>query len=195
MNDTKKAGTIIFQQTRRVVSIVRNLLDFARNRPVQRVPGSLTDVLRKAEELIAAELREGGVALETSISTELPQVLMDAQQMEQVFINLVRNAAQAMADQTGERRVSVRAFTDGEWVAVSVRDSGPGVPVDLREKIFDSFVTTKAEGTGLGLSLCKRFVEAHGGCLELLPTSVGEGACFQFRLPMLSGTHPPEFLS
>ncbi len=184
-NDTKKAGAIISQQTRRVASIVRNLLDFARNHPVQRVPGSLAEVLRKAEELIAAELRQAGVVFEASISTELPQVMMDAQQIEQVFINLVRNAAQALASQPGARRISVRAFTDGIWVAVSVRDNGPGVPAELRERIFDSFVTTKSDGTGLGLSLCKRFVEAHGGSLEILASATGEGACFQFRLPAI----------
>ena len=184
-NDTKKAGAIISQQTGRVASIVRNLLDFARNRPVQRVPGSLADVLRKAEELIAAELRQAGVAFEAAISAELPQVMMDAQQMEQVFINLVRNAAQALAARPGARRIAVRAFTDGIWVAVSVRDNGPGVPAELRERIFDSFVTTKSDGTGLGLSLCKRFVEAHGGSLEILASATGEGACFQFRLPAI----------
>ena len=193
-NDAKKAGVIISQQARRVASIVHNLLDFARNRPAQRVPGSLSDVLRKAEELIAAELRQVGVAFEASISPELPNVMMDAQQMEQVFINLVRNATQALAAQPGAKRISVRAFTDGIWVAVSVQDNGPGVPAELRAKIFDSFVTTKSDGTGLGLSLCKRFVEAHGGALELLSTPTGEGACFQFRLPVLSpgdSTMPP----
>ncbi|MBI4624750.1 MAG: hypothetical protein HY736_16220 [Verrucomicrobia bacterium] len=181
--DSRKAGTIISQQTRRVSSIVRNLLDFARNRPVQRSPGSLADVLTSAEELIVAELRQSGVVLQTSISPDLPRVMMDVQQMEQVLINLVRNAAQALAGHAGEHRISVRAFTDGIWVAVSVRDNGPGVPAELRKKIFDSFVTTKPDGTGLGLSLCKRFVEAHGGHIELLPSGEQPGACFQIRLP------------
>ena len=184
-DNPRQSGTVIFQQTQRVAKIVRNLLDFARNRPAKRTPGSLTDVLRAAEELIAAEMRQTGVRLETSISPDLPQVLMDAQQMEQVFINLVRNAGQALAEQPGERRISVRAFTDGLWVAVSVRDNGPGIPPELREKVFDSFVTTKPEGTGLGLSLCKRFVESHGGQMELLPAGPQPGACFQFRLPVI----------
>ena len=156
--DPRQTGVTIAQQTRRVVKIVRNLLNFARNSPVDRVPGSLTEVLRSAEDLIAAELRQAGIALESAISPDLPLVRMDAQQMEQVFINLVRNAGQALADQAGERRISVRAFTDGIWVAVQVRDNGPGIPAELRAKVFDSFVTTKPDGTGLGLSLCKRFV-------------------------------------
>jgi signal transduction histidine kinase len=181
--DPRRAGNIISQQTRRVVSIVRNLLNFARNRPVERVPGSLIEVLQSAEELIAAELRQAGVTLESLISPDLPRVLMDRQQLEQVFINLVRNAAQAFAGLVGNHRISVHAVTDGFWVAVSVRDNGPGVPAELREKIFDSFVTTKSDGTGLGLSLCKRFVEAHGGHIELLPVGSQPGACFQIRLP------------
>jgi len=184
--EANRKGTIISQQTQRVVRIVRNLLDFARNRPVERVPGSLTDVLQNAEELIAAELRQANVHLESTISPALPRVMMDGQQMEQVFLNLVRNATQALAQQPGERRIAVRAFTDGFWVAVQVRDNGPGIPAHLREKVFDSFVTTKSEGTGLGLSLCKRFVESHGGRMELLPAQDKPGACFQFRLPALA---------
>ncbi len=182
-DDSRKTGMVISRQTRRVASIVRNLLDFARNRPVQRVPGSLAEVLRTAVELITAELRQAGIVLESSISPELPRVLMDAQQIEQVFINLVRNAAQALVDHAGERRITVHAVTDGIWVAVSVRDNGPGIPAALREKIFDSFVTTKSDGTGLGLSLCKRFVESHGGRIELLSSGEQPGACFQIRLP------------
>lgn len=190
--DPRQTGVTIALQTQRVVRIVRNLLDFARNRPVQRTPGSLTDVLRNAAELIAAELRQAGIVLESSISPDLPLVLMDGQQMEQVFINLVRNAGQAMAEQPGERRITVRAFTDGAWVAVQVRDNGPGVPADLRAKVFDSFVTTKSDGTGLGLSLCKRFVESHGGRMELLATRDTPGACFQFRLPALGVATPDD---
>lgn len=195
-DDPRKSGTMISQQTRRVARIVRNLLDFARNRPAKRTLGSLTDVLRAAEELIAAEMRQTGVGLETSLSPDLPQVLMDAQQIEQVFINLVRNAGQALAEQPGERRIRVRAFTDGIWVAVQVRDNGPGIPPELRARVFDSFVTTKPSGTGLGLSLCKRFVESHGGQMELLPAGSQPGACFQFRLPVISAvpsiaTTPP----
>lgn len=188
--DPQRAGGIIAQQTQRVVRIVRNLLDFARNRPVERTPGSLASVLRNAEELIAAELRQMSIQLESSISPDLPQVLMDGQQMEQVFINLVRNAGQALAEQPGERRITVRAFTDGIWVAVQVRDNGPGIPAELRARVFDSFVTTKADGTGLGLSLCKRFVESHGGRMELLAAGDQPGACFQFRLPVLATVVP-----
>lgn len=185
--DLRKAGATIAQQTRRVIRIVRNLLDFARNRPVERTPGSLAGVLRNAEELIAAELRQANIVLESSISPDLPQVLMDGQQMEQVFINLVRNAGQALAEQPGERRIRVRAFTDGIWVAVQVGDNGPGIQAELRAKVFDSFVTTKSDGTGLGLSLCKRFVESHGGRIELLAANDQPGACFQFRLPAIDG--------
>ncbi len=191
-SDPRKAGAIIAGQTRRVGRIVRNLLDFARNRPVERIPGSLTEVLQSALELVVAELRRANIVLDSTISPELPLVLMDMQQMEQVFINLVRNAAQALAEQPGERRIHVRAFTDGVWVAVQVHDNGPGIPAGLRSRMFDSFVTTKTDGTGLGLSLCKRFVEAHGGCLELMPPNGQSGACFQFRLPALAAGAPVE---
>lgn len=182
--DSIRAGELIRQQNQRVCSIVRNLLDFANNRPASYKPGSLNTVLKNSEELIAAELRSLQIKLETSISPKLPSVQMDTQQMEQVFINLLRNAGQALAEQKGQRHISVRAFTDGEWNAVLIRDNGPGIPEEMRAKVFDSFVTTKTDGTGLGLSLCKRFVEAHGGQLELVPSNGQPGACFQIRLPV-----------
>ncbi len=188
--DSTRAGAVIAQQTQRVIRIVRNLLDFAHNRPAERAPGSLSDVLHDAEELIAAELGQAQIRLDTSIAADIPPVLMDSQQMEQVFINLVRNAGHALAKQPGERLISVRAFTDGLWVAVQVRDNGPGIPTHMRERIFDAFVTTKSDGTGLGLSLCKRFVESHGGRIELLATPPGTGACFQFRLPAFAPQAP-----
>lgn len=188
--EPRETAAVISQQARRVSSIVRNLLDFAQNRPVQHAPGSITDVLHSAEELIAADLRLSGIALETYISPDLPRVLMDKQQMEQVFINLIRNAAQALASQRGERRITVRSSTQATWVAVLICDNGPGVPAHLREQIFGSFVTTKSDGTGLGLSLCKRFVESHGGRIELLPPADGEGACFQIQLPAINAALP-----
>lgn len=190
--DARKTGAIISQQTRRVASIVRNLLDFAHHRPAQRTPGSIADMLRSAEELIAAELRQAGIHLEATVSPDLPRVLMDAQQIEQVFINLIRNAAQALATQPGERRIAVRAFTDGLWVVVLISDNGPGVPADLRERIFDSFVTTKSDGTGLGLSLCKRFVESHGGRIELLADLGRPGARFQLQFSAMVDSAPVE---
>ena len=191
--DPVRAGKLISQQNQRVCSIVRNLLDFARNRPASYKPGSLNTVLKNSEELIAAELRSLNIQLETSISPDLPPMQIDSQQMEQVFINLLRNAGQALANQKGERRISVRAFTDGEWNAVLIRDNGPGIPETMRAKIFDSFVTTKSDGTGLGLSLCKRFVESHGGQLELVPCHGQPGACFQIRLPVLEKKSAPGF--
>lgn len=187
-DDPRKFGDIISQQTRRVSSIVRNLLDFARNRPVQRLPGSIADVLRSSEELVTAELRQAGIVFDAAVAPDLPRVLMDTQQMEQVFINLVRNAAQALANQPGQRRINVRAFTDHMWVVVLICDNGPGVSLELRDRIFDSFVTTKSDGTGLGLSLCKRFIESHGGRIELVAHSEQPGACFKIQLPAVEST-------
>lgn len=189
----RETGAIISQQTRRVSAIVRNLLDFAHNRPPKRQPGSMHEVLRRAEELMATELRRNGVRFEKDISADLPDVLMDMQQLEQVVINLVRNAAQALAERKSDRRIEVQSFTDGTWVSVLVRDNGPGVPDQFRARVFDSFVTTKADGTGLGLSLCSRFVDSHGGSLDLLPPGPEPGACFRIRLPAMAaaGPRPP----
>jgi len=97
----------------------------------------------------------------------------------------LRNNQMQAAEQAGDRRITVWAQVEGRWIVVQICDNGPGIPEDLRAKVFDSFLTTKLAGTGLGLSLCKRFVESHGGFLELQPAGQKPGACFQICLPTL----------
>jgi two-component system sensor kinase FixL len=147
-------------------------------------------VPRLVQEAVAychAELDRHGVALSLRLDRDLPAVKADALQIEQVIVNLVRNAAEALAD-AGRRdgRVAIEAEWDGtDGVIVRVRDNGPGFDPGLAERATTPFATTKADGLGLGLSLARSIVEAHGGRLAI--ESTASGAAVSFTLPALVG--------
>ena len=166
----------------RARKIVANLLAFARRQPPTRRPESLVALLEQAIELITADLRRSDVTLLTDFPAGCAPLCIDAQQMEQVFLNLLNNARQALHGHSGERivRVSIREEAEGD-VVVTVADTGPGFAASARAQLFRPFVTTKETGTGLGLSLCRRFVEAHGGRIEA--PAVSRGATFVVSLP------------
>jgi two-component system, NtrC family, sensor kinase len=122
------------------------------------------------------------VALESTIPAVLPPVEGDARALNQVFLNLLKNAAEAFEGRRG--RVEVHARLEGDEVVVSIRDDGPGVAPELRERLFEPFFTTKpaGKGTGLGLSISQRIVAEHGGQIAL-ESEPGEGTCVTVRLP------------
>jgi signal transduction histidine kinase len=128
-----------------------------------------------------------GVDLDGRVEPDVPAVSIDQVQVQQVLINLMRNAVEAMAASPGRKRLTVRASRDGELVRVEVRDTGPGV--GDTEKIFDAFFTTKASGMGMGLAVSRSIVESHGGHLWAEQNSEG-GASFIFTLPLESPAPP-----
>lgn len=169
--------------------IVHNLLSFARKHEPRATRIDLNEVLREALELRAYDLRVTNVELAVDLGENLPTTLADGHQIQQVLINVITNAQQAMKARGGNLEVSTRldaAGTEQERLVVSIADDGPGVPEALRSKVFDPFFTTKpvGEGTGLGLSLSYGILKQHGGDLVVVPSRLG-GACFELRLPVL----------
>jgi PAS domain S-box-containing protein len=168
---------------RRVAAIVRDLRTFARFDALETRDLDLADAARVALRMTKGELRH-----QARVVTELMSagpVAGDANRISQVIINLLLNAAQALESAPLEARViTVRTRRDGAWAVVEVRDSGPGIAPEVRGRIFEPFFTTKArgQGTGLGLSLCRDIVEAHGGTIEV-ESELGHGAVFTVRLP------------
>jgi two-component system NtrC family sensor kinase len=191
---------VLGREAERCRDIVRNLLSFARRREPERRPLSLNEVVKNVVALLRYQLRVDGVRIECELGTDLRAVEGDAHQLEQVLVNLLTNAAQAIR-QTGEAgtvTIATRAETSGAMV-LEVSDTGPGVPVDMRSKIFDPFFTTKApgEGTGLGLSLVYGIVTDHGGTIDVRARD-GGGSTFRMTLPAGRATpraapvsHPP----
>lgn len=127
--------------------------------------------------------REHGVAIQLTAAGEPPPVLVDKVQIQQVLVNLLRNAIEAMeASPRREITIDVAAPSDG-FVGVAVSDTGPGIAAEVAERLFQPFTTTKTQGMGVGLSLCRGLVEAHGGQLWAEPNPLG-GATFRFTVPV-----------
>lgn len=192
--DNKEIQQIV-AQAERASAIVRSLLDFARQRPPDQAPTQINALLQETLSLLAYELRRHNVEPVLNLDPHLPPVLADPQQLQQVFVNLITNALQAMRAQgQGHLWVSTTVdFPDASHlptmpqpvVRLVIRDDGPGVPPELQPRIFDPFFTTKPEGqgTGLGLSVCHGIITEHQGKIWL--ESDGEqGAAFYVELPV-----------
>ncbi len=183
----------ILRAAERCAKIVKVFLAMARDEPASRLPIDLNDCVERALDLISYQLDRAGIEVDSQLAAGLPEILGDPDQLNQVFVNLLINAMQAMEEAPEPRRIILRtlALTANAEVEVVVQDSGPGVPDSLRGRIFDPFFTTKATGvgTGVGLSVCHGMVSAHGGSITVETAAEG-GACFRVRLPcgaVLSG--------
>ncbi len=175
----------LHQEARRCRRIVQNLLTLARRHEPERKPFSLNEVVDIVLSLMAYQLRVDDVAVATALDRELPRLLGDRHQLQQVLLNLLTNAHHALRAGGRGGRLWVETSRPREgWARLVVEDDGPGVPASIRGRIFDPFFTTKApgEGTGLGLSLVYGEVRAHGGSIWIEEGRVG-GARFVVELP------------
>jgi len=177
---------VIQEQAERASRIVRNLLTFARKGGTERVPVDLNDVIRRTLSLTSYDLKLKDIAVERELSGALPDVFGDRHGLQQVVLNLVTNAAHAVAENTRDRprEIIVSTWFDGQ-VHLRVADTGPGIPDDVAQSVFTPFFTTKepGKGTGLGLSITYSIVESHGGQITLEPRGPRGGAAFRVDLP------------
>jgi len=182
--------TVIRDEAERASSIVKNLLSFARKQERQRRPSPIQPLLEATLALLRNELMASRVDAHLEVEPGLPTPVVDANQMQQVFVNLIHNAAQALASTGRPGNVTVRARRWADGVAVDVIDDGPGMSEALAAQVFDPFFTTKPEGhgTGLGLSISQGIVSEHGGRI-MLETAEGVGSTFTVYLP--SGEESP----
>jgi len=163
--------------------IVRNLLGFVRNAPTERLLLDLNEVVKATMSVRAYELEIAGIQIREDYAPLLPLVLANRDEIQQVIVNLVMNAQQAMSNPAGVRVLSVRTFMSGADAVAEVRDTGPGIPPELAGKVFEPFFTTRSAGAGpgLGLSLSLGIANAHRGHLELVAAPAG--CCFRLTLP------------
>lgn len=188
---TRRDLDAIHNAAERAARIVRNLQTFARKRHTTRTTVDLNQVVRETLALRAYEQRAANVAILEGLGAGLPPVFADPHQIQQILLNLIMNAEQAMLDAHGRGTLILRSWQDPERDAVilEVNDDGPGIPEDVQSKVFDPFFTTKAvgKGTGLGLTVAYAIAQEHGGRLRL--TSHGDrGTSFFLELPV-SGAH------
>ncbi|MBZ5719414.1 MAG: PAS domain S-box protein [Acidobacteriia bacterium] len=184
----RKDLRVILQEAQRTKQIVQNLLSFARQMPPQRKPVQLNAILRRTVQLRAYDFHSHGVEVVEQFDQELPYVIGDAQQLQQVFLNIINNAYDAVHEIARPARIEIMTTRAGNFVEVSFRDNGQGI--SHPDRIFDPFFTTKevGKGTGLGLSICYGIVREHGGEIHCHNNHGAEGATFLVRLPAASET-------
>jgi two-component system NtrC family sensor kinase len=173
----------VIRETKRCASIVKGLLEFSRCSTPQKGPASVNDIAETALSLIEHQILFQDIKIERLYAQNLPQLLLDHNQIEQVFINIFLNAAQAMQ---GEGSLRIRSWLDKKAGAVffSVTDNGCGIPQAHLAKVFDPFFSTKEnKGTGLGLSVSYGIIQEHGGAIEV-QSEVGVGTTFTLRFPL-----------
>lgn len=184
--EAKEDLRVIVHEAQRTREIVRNLLSFARQTPPQKQAVDLHQVLRRTVSLRAYDLSNEGVELVENFDSTLPKVTGDAHQLQQVFLNILNNAFDAVRETGSRGRISIATSRLRDSVDVSFIDTGTGI--SNPEKIFDPFYTTKevGKGTGLGLSICYGIVREHGGEIVCFNNQNMSGATFSVRLPLLN---------
>ena len=169
-------------QTARAGQIIRRMRDFIEKKEPNRVPEDLNGVISEAVALGLVGAADADIDVTVDLRPEIPPLPIDKIQIQQVMVNLMRNALEAV-QQSKTRRLTISTRLDNDFAVVGVADSGPGLPENVAARLFQPFVTTKSQGLGMGLAICRTIVEAHGGRLWAGPNP-GGGALFSFVLPV-----------
>jgi len=174
----------------RAAKVVQNLLTFARPREPKTEYSDISDILQKALELRSYELRTSNIEVITDLTPSLPKVVVDFGQIQEVFLNVILNAEQAMTEAHKGGKLRIKTHHVKGHIRVSFADDGPGILAEHLGKVFDPFFSTRAErgGTGLGLSVCHGIVTGHGGRIYA-KSKPGKGATFFVELPTVSNQH------
>ena len=200
-DDGKKAITgEILNHIKRLDVTVKALLNYAKPKPPAFLPYKINDALDKAIFFVYTEAKKNNVIIDTDIKSGIPEAMMDPDQMQQVFLNLIINAVQSMPN-GGNLRITISSpdkesvevdeeikehIKSDRILVISFEDTGGGIEADFMESVFDPFTTKKSKGTGLGLSISQRIVHEHGGEIAL-SSEVGKGTAFTIYLPVISG--------
>jgi signal transduction histidine kinase len=170
------------EQATRATEIVRNLRDFAAQHEPEKRVGDVDELLQRAVRLALAGERERTPSIEIQCSPAASSAFINRVQIEQVVFNLVRNAVEAMAECPRRVLTLTTDLASDDMIEVSVADTGPGLAMEIRSRLFEPFVTTKPAGLGIGLSICRVIIEAHGGKLKA-DANPGGGTVFRFSIP------------
>jgi len=183
----KELSSYIYSEVNRLSALVGRFLDFARPSQLELRSLDLPPLLDRALKSLSEQLTNNKITVKREYTNDLPPAMLDEQLCDQVFSNLISNACEAIGEQGGKLTIRARPRVSGlrHEVVVEIEDTGPGVPVDLREQIFNPFFTTKKSGVGLGLAIVTKIVDAHGGTVRVR-SEPGHGACFQVCFPAIT---------
>jgi PAS domain S-box-containing protein len=191
LDEARQAVDWIIKESHRASEVIRRVRALANKTDIEKVPLDINDVVKEAIALVQREMDSLRVSLRIELALALPMILGDRVQLQQVIINLVMNGIEAMQSVTDRpRELVIRSQPDEtRRVLVTVTDSGVGISAENADRLFSAFFTTKSSGMGMGLSICRSIVEAHGGRLWAT-ANVPHGATFQFTLPVNADTAP-----
>ncbi|WP_156422067.1 sensor histidine kinase [Paucibacter sp. KCTC 42545] len=191
----RQAITRIAEQAERAGRVIKSVHDFVRRRDQSRETIAVDQLIDAVLPLVRLQARKSGTRIELDLPQPMPRVRCDRTMVEQVLLNLTRNAIQAMdGDMPLDARVlTLRARqTAASWVSIAVLDRGPGISPEVAKQLYTPFFTTRAEGMGLGLSLCRTVIEQHGGALDFFSREDGPGTEFRFTLAAAASPAKPE---
>ena len=183
LDEVREALACIVDNADRAGDIIDRIRDHIKKAPLRKKCFDLSEAISEVIELARSAIAENGVSVQTRLAEGLLAIHGDRVQLQQVLLNLILNAVEAMGSvETGLRELLVSTEQDHTGVLVAVRDSGPGIDATHLERVFEAFYTTKSGGTGMGLLICRSIIDAHGGKLWA-EANEPRGAAFQFTLP------------
>jgi C4-dicarboxylate-specific signal transduction histidine kinase len=168
----------------KIESVIRRVMDFSKPSEPKFISADINQPIEEAVKLTAVTMRKSGIQVDMVLSDRLPKCRFDPQLMEEVILNLMNNAADAMKKISEGKKIQVISSAKKNRVSIRILDSGPGIPLNYRGMIFDPFYTTKPDSTGIGLSLCHRIISDHGGSIRATTSKLG-GAEFIIELPII----------
>ncbi len=184
-DDVREDLEVVNREAKRAADVVKNLLVFARKHPYEKKPVAINEVIQNVLELRTYEQKVHNIQVNTQFASDLPEIVADGFQLQQVFLNLIINAEQAMLEAHGKGALTINTERVGDIIRASFADDGPGIDQENLRHLFDPFFTTKevGKGTGLGLSICHGIITEHGGRIYA-ESELGKGATFIVELPI-----------
>jgi PAS domain S-box-containing protein len=186
LNQVRKGTESIIEASKFASEIINRLRSLYKKAPSKREFVSIRSIVAEMAGMMRGEARGHGISIRTDLDDDLPMTVADRVQLQQVFMNLILNGIEAMKETGGVLSVKVHLCDNGD-IEVAVKDTGPGLPPDRADQIFDAFFTTKPEGSGMGLAICKSIIESQGGRIWADSNS-GRGATFHFTLPTVKSS-------
>ena len=181
--EARKAASRIIKDVTRASEIIGRIRSLFKKGEAQREPVDVNEIIREMVALLRDEAGKYSILVHTDLADALPNIIADRVQLQQVFMNLMLNAIAALSEMNGARELTIKSQRNPEnQLLISVSDNGVGLPPQYEDKIFNAFFTTRAQGTGMGLSISRSIIESHGGCLWATP-NLERGATFRFTLP------------
>jgi signal transduction histidine kinase len=186
MGDIKNVLSIIDKvelASNKIESIIKRVMDFSKPGKPKFIMASINKNIDEVTKLTSVSLRKNGIEFIKKLDPTIPECWNEPHLIEQVVLNLITNASEAMKEYDGKKIIELETYKKKDCIAISIKDSGPGIPLSHQSKIFDPFYTTKTNSSGIGLSICHRIITDHGGSLRF-NSGIKEGARFIIELPL-----------